>query len=183
MKPNAHVPRRPSEEPRAAFTLMELLAVITIVAILASVAFVIGAGLRKKAERVQCGENLTALHMALGAYLVDHKRWPQNNAEVEDEERYWQIWAEKLEDYDLPDKVWMCPTHVRATKDEFLRYSSYHPMPFDGKSILTPHRWSNMPWVIEIGDNHGKGPLMIMPDGSIQETVSLEKPFTTMDER
>ena len=53
MNPNIHQLRR--REPRSGFTLLELLAVITIVAILASVAFIIGAGLRKKAERVQCG--------------------------------------------------------------------------------------------------------------------------------
>jgi prepilin-type N-terminal cleavage/methylation domain-containing protein len=170
-------------DPRIAFTLIELLAVITIIAILASVAFVINAGVRKKAERVQCGENLKSLHMALSAYLIDNKRWPQVNADIADEKGYWQDWAAKLENYDLPDKVWMCPTHLRATKDEFLRYSSYHPMPFDGISQLSPYKWKNMPWVIEIGDNHGKGPLMIMPDGSIQTAVNIEKPLTSVEKR
>ena len=169
--------------PRAGFTLVELLLAVTIIAILASVAFVISAGVRKKAERVQCGENLKALHMALNSYLVDNKRWPQVDRDVSEEEKYWQDWKLKLEPYDLPDKTWMCPSHKRATKEEFLRFSSYHPMTFDGKSIMSPHRWSNMPWVVEIGDNHGKGPLMIMPDGSIQTTVSVDEPFTTLDKR
>ena len=79
----------------------------------------------------------------------------------------------------LPDKVWMCPTHKRATKEEFLRYSSYHPMTFD-RGAMTPYRWSNMPWVMEIGDNHGNGPLIIMPDGSVTTGVSLEQPLTTL---
>jgi prepilin-type N-terminal cleavage/methylation domain-containing protein len=171
------------DERRAAFTLMEMLAVVTIIAILASVAFVINAGVRKKAERVQCGENLKSLHMALSSYLIDHKRWPQVEMGMEDEEQYWQDWDAKLDKYDLPDKVWMCPTHKRATKDEFLRFSSYHPMPFSGESGLTPYKWKNMPWVIEIGDNHGNGPLMIMPDGSIQETVNIEKPLSTLEKR
>ena len=166
------------------FTLMELLAVITIIAILASIAFVINSGVRKKAERVQCCENLKSLHMALRSYLIDHKHWPQVNPEFgSQEESYWQQWAERLSDYALPDKVWMCPTHKRVTKDEFLRYSSYHPMTFDRKSIMTPHRWGNMPWVLEIGDNHGNGPLLIMADGRIQASESFEKPFTTLEKR
>jgi hypothetical protein len=150
--------------------------------VLASAAVLIASGIRKKAERVQCGENMKALHMALSAYLIDFKQWPQVGV-VDDEELYWQAWSSKLEKYDLPDKVWMCPTHMRATKDEFLRYSSYHPMPFDGTSIMSPRRWKNMPWILEIGDNHGKGPLMIMEDGSIQTAPNIEKPFTTIDSR
>ena len=181
MKPSTQSPHR-SFRP-AGFTLVELLAVITIIAILASIAFVVNSGVRKKAERVQCGENLKSLHMALSAYLIDNKHWPQVAPNVDDEEVYWKQWALVLSDYDLPDKVWMCPTHKRVTKDEFLRYSSYLPMTFDRKSNMTPYRWSNMPWVLEIGDNHGNGPLMIMPDGSIQASVSVEKPFTTMGNR
>lgn len=168
---------------RAAFTLVELLAVLTIIAVLASVIFVLSMSVRKKAERVQCGENLKTLHMALSNYLTDHQRWPQVG-KIEDEEAYWQAWGEKLNDYNLPDSVWMCPTHKRVTKDEFLRFSSYHPMPFDGSSVYVPHFWPNMPWVMEIGDNHGKGPLMVMPDGSIQTAeYSVDKPFATTKKR
>ncbi|MFT4546412.1 MAG: prepilin-type N-terminal cleavage/methylation domain-containing protein [Verrucomicrobiales bacterium] len=174
--------RSKAKSSKRAFTLIELLAVITIIAILASVLFVVGKGVRRKAEQVQCGNNLKTLHIALGAYLQDNKRWPQVAA-GDDEEAYWQTWADVLEPYELPDKVWMCPSHMRATKDEFLRYSSYHPMPFDGKSAMTPYRWSNMPWVMEIGDNHGDGPLMIMPDGSIQAGVNIEKPLETLKGR
>lgn len=181
MNPTIHHDR--SRHLPAAFTLVELLAVITIIAILSSIAFVVHAGVRKKAEQVQCGENLKSLHMALSAYLIDHKHWPQVARGIEDEEQYWKDWALLLGDYDLPDKVWMCPTHKRVTKDEFLRFSSYAPITFDRKSIMTPHRWSNMPWVLEIGDNHGNGPLMIMADGSIQTSVSVEKPFTTLPKR
>ena len=169
----------------SAFTLLELLTVVTIIAVLASVVFALSSSIRKKAERVACGENLKTLHMALSTYLVDNKRWPQISTDsIQDEEEYWQAWVRALEPYKLPDKVWMCPTYKRATREELLRFSSYHPFPFDGKSIHTPYRWSNMPWVAEIGDNHGDGALLIMPDGSIQTAeYNIETPFTTLPKR
>ena len=168
----------------AGFTILEILAVIAVISILAAVAFGLSGAIRKKAERVQCGENLKSLHMALTSYLTDHKRWPQVDRDIEDEEQYWQAWVQILEPYDIPEKVWMCPTHERVTKDEFVRYSSYHPMPFDGVSIHTPHKWKNMPWVVEIGDNHGDGSLMIMPDGSIQTAeYNVDSPFSSLPRR
>lgn len=184
LRPNHRSRSRSSTRPRrAAFTLVELLAVIGIIAVLASVAFTLSLAVRKKAERVQCGENLKTLHTALSTYLYDNKRWPQV-AGGDDEEEYWQRWAAVLEPYKLPDKVWMCPTHKRVTKDELLQYSSYHPMPFDGISIHTPHKWKNMPWVMEIGDNHGDGALMVMPDGSIQTAeYNVDKPISTTPRR
>lgn len=174
---------RAAESYKRAFTLIELLAIITIIAILASVIFVISMGVRKKAEQVQCGNNLKALHVALSAYLQDNGHWPQVNANVSDEEIYWKAWEATLKPYELPDKVWMCPTHRRVTEDDFFRYSSYHPMPFDANGPMTPYKWSNMPWVMEIGDNHGNGPLMIMPDGSIIPGMSIEQPLQTLKSR
>jgi len=168
---------------RAGVTIIELLVGITILAVLVSMIIVVTKGLKEKAERIACGENMKNLHVALSAYLTDHQRWPQVTAETEDEEDYWQTWAEVFKEYDLPDNVWMCPTHKRKTKDEYLRYSSYHPMPFDGKSVFTPYKWK-MPWVIEIGDNHGKGPLQIWHDGSISEAeYSMDKPATTIKKK
>ena len=171
------------ERKKSGFTLIELMVAVAIIAVLIAISIVIGQGLRKKAERIACGENMKSLHTALHAYLMDHKHWPQVKAVSDDEEDYWQAWADTLKDYDLPDEVWMCPTHKRITKDEYLRYSSYHPMPFDRKSQFTPYKWK-MPWVVEIGDNHGKGPLLIMHDGSIQEAeYSVDTPATTLPQR
>ena len=166
---------------RAAFTLIELLAVITIVAVLIGVSVLVAGGLRKKAERAACSKNLTTLYVALESYLQEHNRWPQI-PDQDEEEKYWESWQKVLARYDVPDKAWMCPTYKRATKEEFLRLSSYAPTPFDGTSAMTPYKW-NQPWLIEIGDNHGKGPLAIFSDGSVDVTIGPESPKTSLKKR
>ena len=169
---------------QAAFTLLELLAVITIVVVMASIAWIGAKGARKQAERIACGENLKSLYIALQAYTINVGHWPQVTPE-KDEKAFWKTWRAKLDkpEYNLPDKVWLCPSHLRSTGDELAPYSSYLPNNFDRTSPNVPHKWANMPWLIEIGDNHGNGPLAIYPDGSIDTTINLESPNTSLQRR
>ena len=176
--------RRVDHQYRSAFTLIELLAMMTILAVLVGLGALAASGIRKRAERAACSKNMTSLHLALNTYLTDNKHWPQVTPEGDDEEQFWQAWKNVLLKYELPDKVWMCPTHRRVTHDEFLQYSSYLPTQFDRTSRLTPFKW-HQPWVVEIGDNHGDGPLAIFADGSVQalEDLSLDEPKTSLKKR
>ena len=167
---------------RAGFTLIELMFVITIISILLSVVWTVGKGLRKRAERVACGANLTTLHIALQSYVDEIGYWPQVPVPDNDEEKYWEAWRAKLARYEVADKNWLCPSHLRVMRDVTEPYSSYLPNNFDGTSRMVPHKW-RMPWLVEIGDNHGDGPLVIYPDGSIDTTVSLENPETSLERR
>ena len=66
----------------------------------------------------------------------------------------------------------MCPTDLRernvgekqSERDKF--EGSYIPTHFESGTDA-PYRW-RQPWLLERGDFHGEGALMIMPDGSIE---------------
>jgi prepilin-type N-terminal cleavage/methylation domain-containing protein/prepilin-type processing-associated H-X9-DG protein len=55
-----------------AFSLIELLLVLTIVLILTSLALTGGPERRKRQEMAACRNNLLAIHQALGAFALDH---------------------------------------------------------------------------------------------------------------
>lgn len=58
---------------RAAFTLIELLAVIAIIGILAGLLIPVVGNARDRARAVECQSNLRQVHVALLLYLQDHK--------------------------------------------------------------------------------------------------------------
>lgn len=73
--------------PRHGFTLVELLAVIVIVGILAAIVIPVVGAVRKKAQGAQCMANLRAMHTAASLYASEWKRWPTYNQETDNNPR------------------------------------------------------------------------------------------------
>jgi prepilin-type N-terminal cleavage/methylation domain-containing protein len=155
---------------RLGFTVLELLAVVSILAILAALITATSPTIFRTMERSRCISNLRNLHVALGLYLNDQGHWPQVPPSIvinSPEEDAW--WRETLKG-NMPDRSWHCPTLVRTAKERnmemALRENHYVPTLFDSGQ-QTPNKWDNMPWAMEIGNNHGSGLLIVDKSGAV----------------
>lgn len=154
-----------------AFTLLELVIVMAITGLLATLAIPALEPLRDRAEKMVCVGNLRSIYISLNAYLTDHQSWPQCPVEV-DRAGAEKFWTETLLDYGATPKVWICPTLKRRfasqPKGEVYPKIHYIPAQFDEKPF-TPRKWAAMPWAIEVGNMHGAGSLLIRSDGGVKE--------------
>ncbi|MFC7336035.1 DUF1559 domain-containing protein [Haloferula chungangensis] len=76
MKPNALTTRI---RHHLGFTLTELMVVIVIVSILATLAFMVGNRVKEKATTVTCTNNLRQIGLGLAAHQADFRRFPGKN--------------------------------------------------------------------------------------------------------
>ncbi len=152
------------------FTLIELLATIVIIGILTALVFGGFQVARDRIESARCIQNLRSLHVGFDSYVRDNASWPQleftqNPAEDGRE------WREALAKYGCGGDVWLCPTHTRLMDPEDVEALPYRidymPTKFS-PGVFTPYRWAKQPWLIEIGDFHGKGAHILFPDGSVR---------------
>ena len=158
---------------RGGFTLLEIVVVILIIAILATMLFESYQSFSARAERVRCSTNLRSLHIALAAYTQDQEHWPQCPYEIGNPE-YDKWWMREMSRYNLGRPNWECPTFKRLQKEGVLdkekdeqKMIHYVPTPFDD-GPRTPYKWATQPWAVEVGDFHGDGALILFPDGSIK---------------
>jgi type II secretory pathway pseudopilin PulG len=153
-------------------TLVELLAVLGIVVVIATLLVGVVSRMHGIGDRAKCTTNLRVLYIGLDSYLKNVGNWPQQPHFGQNEEtEYGQWWIDKLKPYDVSEAAWKCPGITRLgsiTKDGGSPLISYSPTMFDSNPI-TPLKWSNMPWLVEIGNIHGNGALMIFPDGSVRD--------------
>jgi hypothetical protein len=165
-----------SHPPRAgllrigAFTILELLAVVGILAALAALSVPLFETIRPRVERVVCMNNLKNLRIAFSDYAVSG--WPQVPERMRlgsmEEQRWWLEKTQK--DLGLSRRAWECPTIRRMFAKEPERERPlihYLPTPFSGepgKANQSP----SMPWFIEIGDAHGEGNLLIRQNGTVE---------------
>lgn len=107
----------------AAFTLLELLAVISIVALLAAMLFPVFATARAKSRQVVCLSNLRQLGVGVALYAQDYDQYYPFGADPSD--KYGDIWEgdaaflatvkampllpEILEPYVRNREIWRCP--------------------------------------------------------------------------
>ncbi|MEP7015486.1 MAG: prepilin-type N-terminal cleavage/methylation domain-containing protein [Verrucomicrobiota bacterium] len=160
------------------FSLLEIMVVVVIIAILATVSFPLIAGLRARAQRVQCMANLRNLYVATELYVQQNGSWPQIDTSDSDEDSA-TAWIEALKPFGPTQKTWICPTiqtllgNPDLTKPENVRVD-YVATTFDDKP-LTPHQWPRQPWFAEVGDVHGNGNLLIFTDGSISDLNTVSK--------
>lgn len=155
-----------------AFTLLEVLASIAILVMLAALFIPNMEAYLRRAGEVRCAANLRALNIGLRGYLQDNQSiWPQGpslNAE-----RAWEaFWLDTLEPYGIMPRDWRCPTIQSAfARSEFPpdKHPKLHYIPtmFTAEPGIA-NRWATQPWLIERSDAHGSGPLICFPDGSVK---------------
>jgi prepilin-type N-terminal cleavage/methylation domain-containing protein len=175
------------------WSLIELMVVVAIIAILVSMSFPAYNYIRAQLDSAACVSNLKTIHAGLSTYLQDHNMvWPQepNNAlggnsestgqdnDDDDGSENWVWWYETLRPYGVTRKSWVCPADRDGRENDESRPEtlapSYSPTTFD-EVPNTAFRWKNTPWIIERGQNHGrgKGPNMILPDGQVVQGVGV----------
>lgn len=162
------------------FTILELLIVVVIIAILATLLFPVARQVQTSAERARCMANLRSLHVSLSGYIQDKGQWPQAPLDAPEEE-YQEWWMNALKDYGATPRVWLCPTILREMDEHDVEERPmihYTPTPFDAHRI-TPYRWSTQPWLAEMGGLHPGGHLFIFPDGSIRSMEDVFPGSTT----
>jgi prepilin-type N-terminal cleavage/methylation domain-containing protein len=153
---------------RRGFTFLEVLAALLIVTILGVLLVPNVRRLTAAAQQVVCASQMRSIRLSLDSYLQDHKLvWPQGPPP---QEAGWAaFWLATLKPYDISEGPWQCPVirgWVREMDDpEFTLH--YVPTMFDPTPNIA-HRWATQPWLIEIADAHGKGPLLAFPDGSVK---------------
>lgn len=170
---------------RSGFTLLETIVVIGILAILALLVVTVSERLPSNTERTKCMNNMRNIHTALAARLQDKNQWPQEpmgDNVTQDLLEDW--WIQELSGYGITPETWRCPTIDRLvvrkspTGRPKVHYTvaSFDPHPF------TPYKWKTQPWLVEIGNMHGRGALLIFSDGSIRpmdevvETMAIPVP-------
>ncbi|MEO8206889.1 MAG: type II secretion system protein [Chthoniobacterales bacterium] len=154
-----------------AFTILELTTVILLILIVASIFTPFLKKAITSSYRVRCVSNLRNLHVAFEGYLQDHKMWPgQPDYSADEDRNYEDWWLAVMAPYTSSStKIWQCPLlasqHLKNLDGQLMKLH-YTPTMFDAKP-LSPHRWPTQPWITEITNAHGKGSLMLMPDGSV----------------
>lgn len=159
-----------------AFTILELVTVLLIVAILITMLIPAFKGFQDRAEKAKCINNLKTVSVAVNLYIQDKSQWPQIDPGLiaSDHQEYSKEWIDALHPYGLTHTNWVCPTVQRLMGGPDLEKSEntrvdYLAMPFDSKRI-TPFRWSTHPWFVERGNVHGNGNLIIFSNGTIRES-------------
>lgn len=160
-----------SQRSLSAISLVQLLVVMAIMAALTALAIPGYKEFVRRAGKTVCVNNLKQLHLAFSNYLQDVGYWPQIPAAIAgNEQSYEKWWIETMTPYGAPPKLWLCPILKKAKiEDATGRLVSMHYIPtqFDANKV-SPTRWPGQPWLIERGDAHGGGSLIIFPDGSIK---------------
>jgi prepilin-type N-terminal cleavage/methylation domain-containing protein len=169
-------PLRSRSTSSSGFTIVEVLAVVIIILILASFIVPNYSTWINRAQEVKCMANMRAIHVGLLAYLNDHQEiWPQGPSPKE-ESAWAKFWIETVEPYGVMAKTWQCPTMAgqfkrgeRAPLDGGAIH--YSPTMFDAQPN-TAKRLStyplNQPWLIERADAHAQGTLIVFGDGTIK---------------
>lgn len=158
-----------------AYTLVEILVTMVIIAVLAAIAVPSYRAQRRSAEKAVCISQMRVIHVALDNFMLDKHHWPQIPDKyfyVDDEADFWKWWILTLEPYGAGENVWLCPSDKlqRESADEY--NGSYMPAKFDAHNS-TPYRWAGQPWLVERGKLHKQGAHIMFPDGSIRNSSEV----------
>ena len=165
-----------------AMTLLEIMVVLVIITILASMLVPFYGSMTSRADELHCVANLKALHVAANGYLQAVGTWPQipQKLIIEDPQTYAHSWVDALKPYGVSHKTWICRTMQRSmglsmdaidkpdAKPEDYRVD-FLAAPFD-ENPASPRMNPTYPWFMERAGLHPRGNLLILTDGS---TTSL----------
>ncbi|MBE2203333.1 MAG: type II secretion system protein [Chthoniobacterales bacterium] len=155
-------------------TMIEVLVSIAIVSILASMVTLAWPRVMASVAAAKCMGNMRSLHVSLGSYVTDTGHWPQlpENLDVSgsNDAAYEDWWLEELKPYGGIPSVWQCPliqSKISNKDPDGRPRIHYTPTPFD-EIPSTPFKWPTQPWLVEIGNIHGRGANICFTDGSIR---------------
>lgn len=152
---------------RRGLTLAELLAALGIIAVLATIVLFSLDGFRARIESAKCLSNLRNIYVGLSALMADKKVWPQIPEDMDESDAQALFWRRTLAPYGVDAGVWRCPTAARMisrSPEAEAVDIDYTPAEFD-ELESTPFKHPNQPWVVEAGDFHGDGNLLILTSG------------------
>ena len=109
MHPPFHSPPRPDPGPRRAFTLVELLVVIGIIAVLVGLLMPSLAAARNQARSVSCKSNVRQIAMACQMYANEQKYWIGFTNGIDRKVLLYPYLQQGVDNSDLNDRdVWFC---------------------------------------------------------------------------
>ena len=159
----------------AAFTALEVVTAVFIVAILAVMALPVLGKLQQRARGAACATNLKNLYVGTDGYVQDHHGWPSipaPDARQGHDDAYVTAWQAALQPYGITPLTWVCPElhRLRGRPDLAVpvnRSVDYLAATFDATKPRKPYEHANMPWFVETTDAHGGGQLIIFSNGSV----------------
>lgn len=170
-----------SRERARAFTLLEIMVVVVIIGILASMLLPLFRSFSARADEARCLANLRTLYVAASGYLQADGAWPQIPAKlfVDEPKTYARSWVTALAPYGAAHSTWICPTLHRSfaismdalEKDENYRID-FLATPFD-ENPAAPRANPNHPWFIEKAGVHPRGNLLILANGTTTSLLDL----------
>jgi len=160
-----------------AFTVLDLAAAVTIIAILVAFAVPNFGNYVRKAQEARCMANMRNIVVGLRGYLEDHDNvWPQGPPPSAG--ATWEnFWIGALRPYGINERTWQCPG-INAKLKQQAPKVHYTPTMFPPVRGIAD-RWATHPWLIERGEGHGNGALICFPDGSIKSFDKVLAEFGT----
>jgi type II secretory pathway pseudopilin PulG len=154
-----------------AFTILELIVVLTILAIFLVLLVPNLFLIQMKAEGIVCDARLRNLWTSFSAHLNDGNAWPQLPGNIQIGSREEQQWwlSTTSNSMGLNARDWSCPSISRISSritNGQTYLISYQPTLFDSKP-LSPSKWPRIPWFTEAIGLHGNGNLSVRADGSV----------------
>jgi prepilin-type N-terminal cleavage/methylation domain-containing protein len=179
---------------RRAFTLVELLVVVAILALLAGIAFPVFGAARRRGAHAACAENLRQLGVALTLYANDHEGWVppattvvgyflgSGRAPDPEIEAMPSVMRAAMSPYVKSDALWFCPADRWKGTDAMRlsqrhRLTSYWFVPMtEGDRKAWPPRMQLGKQVFAVSEQDEAVPLLMDAVGSPQADPDSQFP-------
>lgn len=164
-----------------AFTLLEIMVVVIIIMILASMLLPLYSSFTARADEARCIANLKGLYVAASGYLQADGAWPQIPVKLftDDPKTYAKLWVAALTPYGAPHSTWICPTLQRTigTSMEALEKDEHYRIDFIATPFsddpLAPRANPAHPWFMEKAGVHPRGNLLVLANGTTTSLLEL----------